>query len=131
MAEPPVEPDAAQLAELTALAASAEDGPLVMLNLNRYRDRDAYGRYAAVALRVLARVGARIVWHAEALGTVIGTPEERYDEMIAVWYPSAAAFLALATDPEVAEVRAERAAGLERATLIRLTADGEPVPFPS
>ena len=30
-----VEPDAGQLREITALAGSEADGPLVMLNLNR------------------------------------------------------------------------------------------------
>jgi hypothetical protein len=54
----PVEPDQRQLAEVSAVAGSAADAPLVMLNLNRYRDRDAYYRYAAVATTVLERVGA-------------------------------------------------------------------------
>ena len=55
----PVEPDEQQFAEVSALAGSAADGPVVMLNLNRYRDRDAYYRYAAVATAVLERVGGR------------------------------------------------------------------------
>ncbi|MEA2302892.1 MAG: hypothetical protein QOH43_172, partial [Solirubrobacteraceae bacterium] len=35
----PVEPDEQQIAELAALAGSERDGPVVMLNLNRYRPR--------------------------------------------------------------------------------------------
>ncbi|HEX6116795.1 MAG TPA: DUF1330 domain-containing protein [Solirubrobacterales bacterium] len=121
-----IEPDEAQVAELTALAESDDDGPLVMLNLNRYRDREAYGRYGLVALRVLERVGGRILWHAQAEGTVVGGDAETYDEVIAVWYPSAAAFIALATDPETLEARRHRVAGLERAALIRCEAGAEP-----
>ncbi len=122
-----VEPDLEQLTELRALAGSDEDGPLVMLNLNRYRDREAYGRYGAVAMDVLGRVGGRILWHAPALSTVVGGEGERYDDVIAVWYPSAAAFVTLATHPEIADVREDRIAGLDAATLIRCEAGDEPV----
>jgi uncharacterized protein (DUF1330 family) len=123
----PIEPDQQQLAEVSALAGSDADAPVVMLNLNRYRDRDAYYRYAAVATTVLERVGGRVLWHAQAQGTVIGDQADRYDEVIAVWYPSLMAFLALATDPETLAARADRAAGLERAALIRCAAGAEPV----
>ena len=123
----PVEPDLEQLQEMQALAASPDDGPIVMLNLNRYRDREAYGRYGEVALRVLERLGGRILWHAPVQGTVIGEGEERFDDVIAVWYPSAAAFVALATDPEILEARAHRVEGLERAAIFRCDASDEPV----
>ena len=111
-----VEPGAEQFAEVDALAGGDADGPVVMLNLNAYRDRDAYLRYGAVAAAVLDRVGGRILWYSDARLTVIG--DERYDEVIAVWYPSLAAFRALTTDPELLAVRAHRLAGLERAELI-------------
>ena len=122
-----VEPDQKQISELTQLAESDGDGPLVMLNLNRYRDREAYARYGIVALEVLEKVGGRILWHADARATVVGGDEETYDEVIAVWYPSAAAFLALATDSETLAARADRIAGLERAALIRCEGSPEPV----
>jgi uncharacterized protein (DUF1330 family) len=122
----PVEPDERQLAEVSSVAGSADDGPVVMLNLNRYRDRDAYYRYAAVAARVLERVGGKVLWQAQSQGTVIGDQSDLYDEVIAVWYPSHEAFIALATDPEVLTARADRAAGLERAALIRCAAAAEP-----
>jgi hypothetical protein len=38
--------------------------------------------------------------------------------VIAVWYPSLAAFSELATDPQVLEARSHRLDGLERAALI-------------
>ena len=123
----PVEPDEQQLAEVSGIAGSGSDAPLVMLNLNGYRDRDAYYRYAAVATTVLDRVGGRVLWHAQAQGTVIGDQSDIYDEVIAVWYPSATAFIALATDPDLLTVRDDRAAGLERAALIRCAASAEPI----
>jgi uncharacterized protein (DUF1330 family) len=121
-----VEPDQKQLEAIAALASDPESGPLVMLNLNRYRDRDAYARYGEVALRVLERVGGKVLWHTQAQDVVIGDENNGYDDVIAVWYPSAAAFLALATDPEILERRADRVAGLERATILRCDAASEP-----
>ena len=123
----PVEPDDRQLREIVAQAGSPEDGPVVMLNLNRYRDRSAYERYGEVALRVLERVGGRVLWQAEATRTVIGDETDRHDEVIAVWYPSAAAFVALATDPETLAARRDRLAGLERAAVICCSSGDAPV----
>lgn len=133
----PVNPSREQLAAIGALADSDADGPLVMLNLNRYRERaayegdppgggspdvsgrEAYGRYGEVALKVLGRVGGEIVWHAPATMTVVGDDSDAYDEVIAARYPSARAFLELALDPEVGEALAHRDAGLERAAILR------------
>jgi uncharacterized protein (DUF1330 family) len=116
-----------------------------MLNLNRYRERaeyegevpgdsstevsgrEAYLRYAAVAIAVLARLGGRLLWQAESKLTVVGDDTDRYDEVVAVWYPSFAAFVALATDPEILAARAHRGAGLERAALIGCESGPEPV----
>jgi uncharacterized protein (DUF1330 family) len=123
----PIEPSPEQLDEMQAIAAAPDDGPLVMLNLNRYRDPAAYARYGEVAQRVLERVGGRILWHAPVKGTVIGEGEERFDDLIAVWYPSAAAFLQLVADPEVLAARGHRLEGLERAALLRCEAAAEPV----
>jgi hypothetical protein len=71
----PIEPDQQQIAEVAGLAGGKDDGPVVMLNLNRYRERadyqdeplgglstdvsgrEAYARYGAVAVAVLARLG--------------------------------------------------------------------------
>jgi uncharacterized protein (DUF1330 family) len=115
------------LAELTAVAGTAEDGEFVMLNLNRYRDREQYQVYAAVAAQVLGEVGGSVDWYTPAVGTVVGQPGERWDEVIAVRYPSVSAFLKLAMDPRIADVRDVRAAGLEAATLVRCTNPPAPV----
>jgi uncharacterized protein (DUF1330 family) len=114
-----INPTREQIEAVAAIAGTDSGGPLVMLNLNRYRDRAAYERYAATALEVLARVGGEIVWHAPATLTVIGDESEQWDEVIAVRYPSAQAFLDLALDPELGVALAHREAGLERAAVIR------------
>jgi uncharacterized protein (DUF1330 family) len=141
----PIEPDEQQFAELAAIAGGEADGPVVMLNLNRYHERahyegvvpggepsdvsgyEAYMRYGVVAGAVLARLGGNILWHAESKRTVIGDESDRYDEVIAVWYPNVAAFVALATDPETLAARSHRIAGLERAAIICCESGTEPV----
>ena len=114
----PVEPDQQQLSALAALAAEGGDGPVVMLNLNRYRDRSEYERYGEVALAVLARLGGKVLWHTQAKQTVIGDDSDQWDEVIAVQYPNAAAFMAFAADPEIVAALPHRTAALERAALI-------------
>lgn len=142
---PSVEPEQDQLVEVMKVAGGPEDGPVVMLNLNRYREaaaydadppaggernvsgREAYERYGAVAATVLERVGGKILWYTQSQGTVIGDATDAYDDVIAVWYPSLAAFIELATAPEVQVARADRIAGLQRAALIRCATGAEPV----
>lgn len=111
-----VEPSADQLAALVARAGETPNEPIVMLNLNRYRDRSQYERYGEVALEVLAKVGGRVLWQSSVLDTVIG--EDRFDEVIAVMYPSAAAFMAFATDPEIVGALHHRREALDRASLL-------------
>ena len=132
----PIEPTEDQLAELGARAGGPDDGPVVMLNLNRYSDRadygepppggedpdvtghEAYARYGIVAQERLGEVGGRILWYASASSTVIGDESDLYDEVLAVWYPSRAAFLSLATAPRILAALPHRRAGLERAAIV-------------
>lgn len=139
-------PTPEQIQEVSAVAGTDADAPLVMLNLNRYRERahyvaappggespdvsgrEAYERYGAKALEVLAREGGEVLWATEATMTVIGDESDRWHEVIAVRYPSLQAFLGLALDPEIGVALAHREAGLERAALIRCN-DGGQVPL--
>jgi hypothetical protein len=80
-----------QLAAVASTAGTDADGPLVMLNMDRYRrraayadeppggdlpdvsGREAYERYGAKALEVLTRLGGEILWHLQTAMTVIGS----------------------------------------------------------
>jgi uncharacterized protein (DUF1330 family) len=138
-------PSEEQFTELAGVAGTDADCPKVMLNLNRYRSRaayedgvpdgldpdvsgrEAYLRYGLVAARVLQRVGGRILWEAESKQSVVGDDGESWDEVLAVWYPSAAAFIQLATDPELLAAHPHRAAGLQRAAIVCCESGAEPV----
>ena len=54
----------------------------------------------------------------DSMPPVIGEDGDRWDEVLAVWYPSVAAFLALATDAELLAAHPHREAALERAVIV-------------
>jgi uncharacterized protein (DUF1330 family) len=128
--------------QLAAIAAHRPDGPIVALNLNRYRvratyplgtpdadvsGREAYGRYGIVALRAIAEVGGRILWATEARNIAIGCEHDAYEEIVAVWYPSRAAFLSLESIRGYREAfDLHRRAAIEHATLLLCDARPEP-----
>ena len=86
-----------------SIAGSAEDRPILMLNLNRYVE-DAnfpngalYLEYMSVLDQLLIEVGGRILWRTTVHGTVVGT--QNIHEALGIWYPSHQAFLDLMTAP--------------------------------
>lgn len=135
-----IEPTPEQLA---AIAAHRPDGPFIALNLNRYRARAAYPagtpdadvsghtaylRYGVVALAAILSVGGKIVWATEGNQVAIGAPDDLFHEVVAVWYPSRAAFLQLEEYPGYrAAFELHRRAAIERAKLLFCDAGPEPV----
>jgi uncharacterized protein (DUF1330 family) len=117
-----------------ALLADASGGPVVMLNLLRFRakavypdgcpsdltGRQAYDLYAAAMQKVIENGGGRVLFGGDIASLVIGDVEDIWDTCVLVEYPSAAAFAAIVTSPEVAEIGINRAAGLEGQLLIRV-----------
>ena len=113
---------------LEALAGSG-DGPVVMVNLIRFREEatepcegmsgaEAYGRYSQETLPHLARVGGRVLSAVACQDAVIGPGEREWDMVILVEYPSPAAFLEMISDPDDLETHRLRAAALEDSRLI-------------
>ncbi len=135
-------PEPSQVAAYAAPIADGTDGPVVMLNLNRYRERAAYadgrdaggraGRevyldYAAVATQALAAVGARILWATEMDAPLVGCDHDTYDEVLAIWYPNRAAFIELTNYPGYQDALVHREAALAWSALIPCVGSAEPV----
>jgi uncharacterized protein (DUF1330 family) len=120
-------------AGLAALLGAGDDGPIVMVNLLKFREkaayedgrseaisgREAYMRYAEKMTAIVEAAGGRVRFMADVTGVVIGELEEPWDAVALVEYPSSAAFVAIATSPEVMEIGTHRAAGLAGQLLIR------------
>ncbi len=118
-------PTESQLNELKALPA---DEPVVMLNLLRFKERagapdegmsglEAYARYGREAAPYLSKVGGRMLNGAIAQQVVIG-PEQEWDMVLLVEYPSAQRFLEMASDPGYLEAHVHRDAALADSRLI-------------
>jgi uncharacterized protein (DUF1330 family) len=111
------------IAELNeqALKALADDGPVTMLNLMRFRERsrdgkgsgwDAYLRYSALTIKLIKARGGTIIWTGNAEAVALGEPDRhRWDYVALVRYPSRAAFLDMMQSPEYAAANLERENG--------------------
>ena len=103
---------------LRALSESTEQGPVVMLNLLKFRadgGREGYERYAETATRLVAERGGRILYVGEAAELLEGG--EDWDVVALAEYPSRATFLEMASSEEFQAVAPLREQSLERAVL--------------
>jgi uncharacterized protein (DUF1330 family) len=102
-----------------------------MVNLLRFKERadgvdaadgitgaEAYGRYGAAVGSHLERVGGRVLLALTAQDSVIGPEPGEWDLVIAVEYPSRAAFMAMVSDPEYLAIHAHRDAAVADSRLI-------------
>jgi len=125
----PVHPTAEQV---TQLSEAPDGGPLVMLNLLRFKPRadgidegvtgaEAYARYSVAAEPFLQGVGGRLLMAVQPQQSVIGPAESEWDLVLLVEYPSRAKFLEMATNQEYLKAHAHREAALADSRLIACT----------
>lgn len=119
-------------AQIETLLANAEKGPVVMLNLLRFKDRatdpdvgvsgaEAYQRYATRMRTLVEGRGGRFLWVGRVDSQVIGEGAEGYQVAAIVEYPSRRIFVEIATSSEMLEIGVHRAAGLEGQWLLATT----------
>lgn len=124
-------------AQIEALVAAPDEGPVLMLNLLRFKEQadgidvgmtgaEAYARYGAAVAEHLERVGGRLAFSAVPQQTVIGPESESWDLMLVVEYPSRAAFLSMIGDPNYLRIHAHRDAALADSRLIACAAFPDP-----
>lgn len=128
--------------QIEELQKGPAEGPVVMVNLLRFKDEadapdeglsgeEAYGRYGAQMVQWITSQGARVIWSGRVDSMVIGDTEERFHSIALVEYPSRAEFLRIVGDPRVAEYSVHRTAGLEMQWLIATTTRAEPTRSPA
>ena len=126
-----IEPSPEQLQ--TLIAAAADDTPIVMINLLRYRDRaaypsgsdaavcsgrEAYQRYGGSVTAMVIEAGGRILWFGNVAQIVIGPDAERWDDAVLVQYPSRTAFITMVSRPDYLLASVHRTAALADSRLI-------------
>src|ERR1700722_1457370 len=100
-----------------------DEGPVVMLNLVRLRERsrdgdgtgwDAYQRYSRAVIKLLKSRDAAILWAGDVQAVAVGVPEaHRWDYSVLVRYPSRAVFIEMMSSAEYAEANIHRENALE------------------
>ena len=99
--------NADDFAVVRSIAESGSDGPVLMLNMNRYSldsgfpDRGVYQQYISGLGNFLEGAGAKLLWRFPVLGQAVG--DQKIHEIIACWYPVHKIFLDLYKAPGAAE----------------------------
>jgi len=128
-------------AQGAAFFGSPETGPVVMLNLLRFRERadyshapglepdggcsgrEAYERYMREMLPLLEASGGAVLFSGTSAPFLIGPADEVWDHVLLVRQASKAAFLAFASDPESQLITAHRTAAISDSRLLPIRAD--------
>lgn len=120
--------------QMQTLLQGFADGPVVMVNLLRFKPRAdapdddvsgeaAYRRYADAMTAFVESKGGRIIWAGRVDSQVIGAGGDGFDMVGLVEYPSRRAFFEIANDSYVHEIAVHRTAGLEGQWLLAATTD--------
>jgi uncharacterized protein (DUF1330 family) len=119
-----IRPNAEQFKEL---AETQDNGPVVMLNLLKFKQRaddgsgsgaDSYEKYGDAAVRMIEERGGKIVWQGRAQQILIGDPKQDWDTVVLVQYPSRKAFLEMVSNPDYMKSHEHREAGLDRTIVV-------------
>ncbi len=106
--------------------ATGDDGPYVMVNLLKFKDRavyeddpsidisgqEAYEIYGAEVTKLVEAGGGRIIFDGDVTGIIVGEVDELWDVVALAEYPSKAAFMEMMLSPEWASIERHRTAGL-------------------
>ena len=107
--------------KMQAVALKAIDGPVFMLNLNKYStaagfpDGSLYKEYMRSINKLVGEVEGKILWQTPVNGQVVGAQD--IDEVLGVWYPSHQAFLNIRTSPTSAKNMELRDRAVQNANL--------------
>ncbi|MFA5966208.1 MAG: DUF1330 domain-containing protein [Sphingomonas sp.] len=112
--------------QIAAFFGGAEDGPFVMVNLLKFKDkaeypdgsepelsgREAYARYGVAVRGCLESVGGAPVFAGAVTELMLGEAEELWDMVALAQYPSRAAMMAMVQSPAYQAIEKHRVAGL-------------------
>jgi|YelNatPaOPRAMG01_1025707.scaffolds.fasta_scaffold47536_4 uncharacterized protein (DUF1330 family) len=102
---------------LSALSEAPDTGPLVMINLLKFKPggAESYAKYARAVLKIIEAMGGKVIYSGPVECTVIG--DRTWDAVAIVQYPSRKAFLRMIADPEYQRHHVHREEGLEATEL--------------
>jgi uncharacterized protein (DUF1330 family) len=113
--------------QFLALANAPDDGPVVMLNLLKFkavaddgtsRGAAEYVKYGDAVVEMVEERGGKLLWLGRAEQVLIGDESNDWDSVALVQYPSRKAFIEMVTTPEYEHAHEHRESGLERTVVI-------------
>ena len=124
--------------QIAAFFGGAEDGPFVMINLLKFKERadypdgsdadlsgrEAYARYGLAVQACLAAVGGKSIYAGSVTDLMLGEVDELWDMVALAQYPSRAAMMAMVQSPEYQAIEKHRVAGLAGQLNIRTKSIG-------
>ena len=125
-----------------AFFGAEEDGPFVMVNLLKFKERaeypdgsasdltgrQAYAIYGEEVSKLVEGLGGSIRFSGHVTSILLGEVDELWDAVALAEYPSLAAFKAMATSPEMHAIEHHRVAGLAGQLNIRTKESFAPLP---
>jgi uncharacterized protein (DUF1330 family) len=119
-----------QGADLKRFLAEDPGGPVVMLNLLRFRPeggREGYLEYVRRFRSEGARFGAEVLYAGDGSTALVADPGQAWDAVLVVRYPSRRAFSDMVRDPAYARITDLRTGALTEAVL-QATVPWDPAP---
>ena len=108
-------------ADLKRYLAEDPGGPVVMLNLLRYKPdggRESYAKYAAALQGTyLEKYGAEVLYAGQGSTALVAEDGQAWDAVLLVRYPSRQAFCSMVADPEYQQFTHFRTEALTEAVL--------------
>jgi len=111
--------------QIEGFLAVDHDGPIVMVNLLKFKPdggRAHYAKYAAGIMPILERIGARVLFAGQAAFPLLG--DVKWDAVALVQYPTKEIPIEMLRSPEYAAIRPHREAGLEGQVLYAVIQTG-------
>ena len=112
----PVDPTGA---DLKRFLAEDSGGPVVMLNLLRFKSggRGSYERYVTDIRRFLDRYRAQVLYAGDCSTVLVAPEQHEWDAVLVVEYPNRQAFSRMVADPEYQKITRLRTDALSEAVL--------------
>ena len=110
--------------QITELLNAPDEGPVVMLNLLKFKASGGskeYGKYGDSVVQMVEKQGGKVLWLGRVDQTLIGPVDDTWDAVALVQYPSRKAFIEMTSTKEYDSAHEHRESGLERTRLFACT----------
>jgi uncharacterized protein (DUF1330 family) len=114
-------------AQFLDLVNAPDEGPVVMLNLLKFKPREGaseYNKYGDAVVQMVEASGGKVLWMGKVDQTLIGPVDEAWDAVALVQYPSRKAFVEMTSTKAYDAAHEHRESGLERTVVLACTPRG-------